>query len=54
MIFIILMCILIERGADYRHTTLSSPQATFKYGKSAPRWGSPNIESFARFFSGGD
>jgi len=45
---------LIIKGADIRHTTLSSPQATFKYGKPAPRWGSPNIESFARIFSGGD
>lgn len=29
------------RGADFRHTTLSSPQATCKYGKAAPYGAAP-------------
>ena len=40
---------IYARGADFRHTTLGSPQATFKYGKPAPYWCSPNIESLLVF-----
>ena len=29
------------RGADFRHTTLSSTQATCKYGKAAPYGAAP-------------
>ena len=27
-----------RRGADFRHTSHGSPQATPKYGKAAPIW----------------
>ena len=41
--------IVHKGGADLRHTTLGSPQATFKYGKPAPYGCSPNIESLLVF-----